>query len=68
MNLNLRQAIIQRMKGKSNEELYSVIDGSIGGDEKALPGLGVLFEMIWQHSGNDIREELVSSLKSELSS
>lgn len=62
MILSLRQAIIQRVHGKSEDELYEVIEGSIGGDDKALPGLGVLFEIIWQHCGEDIQHQLVDTL------
>ncbi|MFE5324321.1 small acid-soluble spore protein SspI [Paenibacillus sp. NPDC056579] len=67
MNLNLRQAIIQRVTDKSNEELFGVIEDSIGGQEQVLPGLGVLFEIIWQHSNQDTQSQLVSTLKDHLS-
>lgn len=67
MNLNLRQAILQKVQDKSNEEITKLIDDSIGGDEKALPGLGVLFEVIWQHSEQDIQNQLSDTLKNNLS-
>ena len=60
--LSLRQAIIQRVQGKSNEELLEVIDGSVGNDEKALPGLGVLFEIIWEHCDESMKQDLVEKL------
>ncbi|MBJ6362378.1 small acid-soluble spore protein SspI [Paenibacillus sp. GCM10012307] len=66
MNLDLRQAIIQRVHDKSNEELTDVIQGSIGGDEHALPGLGVLFEIIWNASDAPTQNKLVHSLHDEL--
>jgi len=66
MNLNLRQAIIQRVQNKSEQELRDVIDASVGGDDKALPGLGVLFEIIWQHSGQTEQLQMVSTLKEHL--
>ncbi|MCS7461752.1 small acid-soluble spore protein SspI [Paenibacillus doosanensis] len=66
MNLNLRQAIIQRVTDKSNEELFEVIEDSMGGQEQVLPGLGVLFEIIWQHSNPDTQSQLVSTLKEHL--
>lgn len=64
--LDLRQAIVQRVKGKTEQELAEVIEGSIGGDDQALPGLGVLFEMIWEHIDEDTRHKLVSALHNEL--
>jgi small acid-soluble spore protein I (minor) len=67
MNINLRQAIIQRMQDKSEEELHDVIQGSIGAEEQVLPGLGVLFEIIWQHSEANVQNDLVVTLKNHLS-
>jgi len=66
MNVDLRQAIIARVQDKSNEELMEVIDGSIGGDEKTLPGLGVLFEIIWQHSDETVHQILTDTLIAHL--
>ncbi|UJF36456.1 small acid-soluble spore protein SspI [Paenibacillus hexagrammi] len=66
MNINLRQAILQRVQNKSNDELQEIIEDSIGGEERVLPGLGVLFEIIWQHSDESIQNELVGTLKDHL--
>lgn len=66
MNLNLRQAIVQRVQGKDEAELLDIIDGSIDADERTLPGLGVLFEIIWKHCEQNLREELVLTLKEHL--
>lgn len=66
MILSLRQAIVQRVQGKSADELTEVINDSIGGDDKALPGLGVLFELIWENSEPDARNSMVAALGSQL--
>jgi small acid-soluble spore protein I (minor) len=66
MNINLRQAVVQRVQNKSNDELQGIIEESIGGEERVLPGLGVLFEIIWQHSEENIQNELVETLKDHL--
>jgi small acid-soluble spore protein I (minor) len=68
MDLDLRQAILQKVQDKSSAEIAKVIDDSIGGDEKALPGLGVLFEVIWEHSEQDIHQKLSETLKNQLKS
>ncbi|RAP76977.1 small acid-soluble spore protein SspI [Paenibacillus montanisoli] len=65
-NLDLRQAIVQRVHNLSGEELTDVIEGSIGNDEKTLPGLGVLFEMIWQHSDASDQSRMVQTLHNGL--
>lgn len=66
MNLNLRQAIVRRVEDKSSEELRDVIEDSIGGDDRALPGLGVLFEIIWKHTEENVQQELIETLKVHL--
>ncbi|MDB5055283.1 MAG: small, acid-soluble spore protein [Bacilli bacterium] len=66
MNLNLRQAVMQRVQDKSSTELIQVIEESIGGDEHVLPGLGVLFEVIWKNCEETIQIELASTLKNHL--
>ena len=68
MILSLRQAIIQRVHDKSSDELREVIESSIGGDDKALPGLGVLFEIIWEHSEQKDQDNMVATLKNHLKS
>lgn len=67
MLLNLRQAIVQRMQDKNDEEIQDVISDSIDGEERVLPGLGVLFEIIWKNSDSSIQNQLVSTLKDQLS-
>ena len=66
INITLRQAIIQRVQDKTPEELIDVIEDSIGNEERVLPGLGVLFEIIWRHSNEKLQHELVATLKENL--
>lgn len=66
MNLNLRQAIIQRVQDKNDDDLKDVIEGSIDGEERLLPGLGVLFEMIWKNSPAEAQTQMVHALKEHL--
>ncbi|WP_438434116.1 small acid-soluble spore protein SspI [Gorillibacterium sp. sgz500922] len=66
MNITLRQAIVMRVKGKSEEELREVIADSVDGDEKALPGLGVLFENIWKNSEPEFQTHMVEHLEKSL--
>jgi small acid-soluble spore protein I (minor) len=66
MDLNLRQAIIQRVQDKNNEELLEVINSSVESDERALPGLGVLFEIIWKNCEQDTQNQLIQTLKTHI--
>jgi small acid-soluble spore protein I (minor) len=64
--IDLRQAIVRRVQDNTAQELSEVIDDSIGADERALPGLGVLFEMIWQQSSEPEQSQMVNSLYNHL--
>jgi len=66
VELDLRQAIVQRVQGKEDEELADIIEGSIDSEEMALPGLGVLFEMIWKNSTEAARKKMISVLQKQL--
>jgi small acid-soluble spore protein I (minor) len=66
ITINLRQAVLKKIQDKSSEEIAKIIDDSIGGDEMALPGLGVLFEVIWEHSEQTTQQTLSNTLKNHL--
>ncbi|WP_274365085.1 small acid-soluble spore protein SspI [Paenibacillus thermotolerans] len=66
MLLDLRQAIYRKIENQTETELYQTIEDSIGNDERALPGIGVLFEVIWRHSDEDTRNKLTSTLREHL--
>ncbi len=67
MNLNLRNAIVDNVQGNSQQELEeTILDAIQSGEEKMLPGLGVLFEMIWQNSNVDDKQEMLTTLEQAL--
>jgi len=67
MNLNLRHAIIQNVSGNTKQELEdTILDAIRSQEEKMLPGLGVLFEVIWQNANEEEKEEMLSNLESGL--
>jgi small acid-soluble spore protein I (minor) len=68
MNLSLRQAVITKIQNNSDAELVEVINDSIGGDERVLPGLGVLFELIWRNSEEATKQLLAETLSKHITS
>jgi small acid-soluble spore protein I (minor) len=67
MNLNLRNAIVHNVAGNSQAELEdTIVDAIQNGEEKMLPGLGVLFEIIWKNSSEDEKKEMLGTLESGL--
>ncbi|HAQ06000.1 MAG TPA: small acid-soluble spore protein SspI [Bacillus bacterium] len=67
MNLNLRNAVITNVAGNSQDELKdTIVDAIQNGEEKMLPGLGVLFEVIWQNASEEEKQEMLNALESGL--
>ncbi|MDQ0157373.1 small acid-soluble spore protein SspI [Robertmurraya andreesenii] len=67
MNFDLRNAIIHNVSGNSQTELReTIVDAIQNGEEKMLPGLGVLFEVIWKNSSEEDRKEMLQTLESGL--
>lgn len=63
MDLDLREAILQNIASNSHEELEAtIVDAMQKGEEKMLPGLGVLFELIWSESDKAEKEEMIEAL------
>ncbi|ANB62145.1 small acid-soluble spore protein SspI [Anoxybacteroides amylolyticum] len=64
MNLNLRHAIMTNVANNTKEQLEdTIVDAIERGEEKYLPGLGVLFEAIWNHSDEQQKETMLSTLE-----
>jgi small acid-soluble spore protein I (minor) len=67
MDLNLRNAIISNVSGNDQGQLEdTIVDAIQNGEEKMLPGLGVLFEVIWQNSSEDEKNEMLTILEEGL--
>lgn len=66
VTMSLREAILHRVRDHGPDELRGVIEDSIGNAEVTLPGLGVLFEIIWQRSAPEDQQRMVEALHGEL--
>ncbi len=67
MNLNLRNAIKENMSGNDKQQIRATIEDAIqSGEEKMLPGLGVLFEMAWKNATPEQQEDMLSHIEREL--
>ncbi|MBM7597755.1 small acid-soluble spore protein I (minor) [Virgibacillus halotolerans] len=64
MDLNLRKAILSNIESNDQSQLEATINDAIqNGEEKMLPGLGVLFELIWKQSPAEEKQEMVDALE-----
>ncbi|WP_096189659.1 small acid-soluble spore protein SspI [Evansella halocellulosilytica] len=67
MSFNLRGAIMQNVQGSNQEEVEAtIVDAVQSGEEKMLPGLGVLFEVYWQNASDQEKQEVVNQISQGL--
>lgn len=66
--MDLRQAIRKKLNGVNQQELRETISDAIRSkEEKTLPGLGVLFELLWQNSTAQDQQEMLNIMVDQLS-
>ncbi|WP_249870920.1 small acid-soluble spore protein SspI [Oceanobacillus saliphilus] len=64
MDLNLRKAIYSNIATNDQQQLEAtIVDAIQNGEEKMLPGLGVLFELIWKQSDEQEKQEMIGALE-----
>jgi len=64
MDINIRKAILHNIAENSKDELEAtIVDAIEDGQEKMLPGLGVLFELIWKQSDENDKLEMLQALE-----
>lgn len=67
MNFNLRNAVLANISNNSQTQLEdTIVDAISSGEEKMLPGLGVLFEVYWNNASEQEKHEVLQTLESSL--
>lgn len=67
-NISIRGYIKKNFKNSDEKEIRNSIETSLKENtEETLPGLGVLFEVLWQNSNQTQRDEIITNLKNGLS-
>lgn len=63
MNLDIRQAVINNLNNASHDDIETTIKNALElSEEKTLPGLGVLFELLWKNSTNEWKNDCILKL------
>lgn len=67
MDIDIRKAVIANMKNNDREQLEdTIVDAIEKNEEKTLPGLGVLLELIWQTSETEQKDEMIDALEQSI--
>ncbi len=63
MNIDIRKSVLDNLQNNSASEIYQTIKDAVGKKtDVTLPGLGVLFEVIWKKADEKTRNDLVNYL------
>jgi small acid-soluble spore protein I (minor) len=66
MNIDIRDYIKNNFKGTTTDDIKESIEESIKkGDEIVLPGLGVLFETLWNASDEECQTKMINMLQAQ---
>lgn len=64
LNIDIRSSIKDNFKGALRDEIKASIESSINENEEVtLPGIGVFFEILWNHSNEDEKEFILNKLE-----
>ncbi|ADL08228.1 small acid-soluble spore protein SspI [Thermosediminibacter oceani] len=60
---DIRELVIKNLEGSTREEVEGYINETIQTkEEQALPGMGVLFEVVWQKSNQNERNSMMDKI------
>lgn len=66
-NIDVRNYIINNFKSDNPEQIAESINTSIESrSEDPLIGLGVLFEIMWKNSNNELKNTILTNIKKGL--
>lgn len=67
MNIDIRQSIKNNFKDSDNNDILNSINSAIkDSDEITLPGLGVFFELLWNESNTNDKNNIITKIKKGL--
>ncbi|HHT37799.1 MAG TPA: hypothetical protein GXZ95_00085 [Mollicutes bacterium] len=63
MEINIKDYIKSSFENTTKEDIKESIEESIKkNDDIILPGLGVLFELLWNNSDNEMKQKIIDLL------
>ena len=63
MNINLRNAVLSNLNNANYDIIRATIEDAVRiEEEKALPGLGVMFEVLWRRATPDLRNTIINNI------
>jgi small acid-soluble spore protein I (minor) len=67
MDINIRKSVLQNLNNATQDDVRSTINDAIARNEEVvLPGLGVLFEVLYNSSNTNEKQQIVDKLVTNL--
>ena len=67
MSFDLRNAVLSNLDDSGYDDINeTIVDAINSGEEKTLPGLGVLFEVLWNSSNVAEKDSIISRITNNL--
>jgi small acid-soluble spore protein I (minor) len=66
---DIRNVILKNLAGSSRDEIKGYINETIDNrEDDALPGMGILFEVVWKKSNEKDRDMMMDKIMTEVGS
>lgn len=66
-NVNIRKAVIDNLSASNNNSIREIIDDATSSNtETILPGLGVMFEVLWKNSQTNEKNDIVNRISENI--
>ncbi|HHU56121.1 MAG TPA: small acid-soluble spore protein SspI [Acholeplasmataceae bacterium] len=63
MDINIRKYVLQNLNNANFDVVRNTIEDAISiQEEKVLPGLGVMFEVLWQRSDPNMKNTIINHI------
>ena len=63
MNIDIRKSVLSNIENNTSQEIYQTITDAVNKKtDVTLPGLGVLFEVIWNKCDDTLKHDLIKYL------
>lgn len=67
MDINIRKAVLQNLNHATHDDVRATINDAIERNEEiVLPGLGVLFEVLYNASSQEEKQKIIDKLVQHL--
>ena len=64
MDINIRHHIINNFQNDDYSTLRNAIEEAVKYQEEAtLPGLGVFFELVWENATQELKNEIIETIR-----